>query len=274
MRDLFLGLLLSCAVAIAVRAAEPAKSLALPDLPAVTQKTVQKHVGKGQITAIEQRIDEGETIYEVEFDNHGQKRGLSVGADGTLLSIEVALAETPAPVRKTINEQLKGATLGVIDKVFDDDEVSYEVEIKRGPVERSFTVDSNGKLIHLQVDFAETPKGVQKTITAQGGKVGEIFRVIEKGQLYYDAEVTKDGQKREISVGENGHLDAVRVSLSDLPAPAQKTVKERLGNGHLQRVDKCFDDRENVTFEISAKKDGKRFDFIVGPQGRFKGMNK
>ena len=71
MKDLFVGLLLSCALAIAVQTAEPATAVALTNLPAVAQKTIQKQVGKGQITGIEQRIEDGETIYEVEFDNGG-----------------------------------------------------------------------------------------------------------------------------------------------------------------------------------------------------------
>jgi uncharacterized membrane protein YkoI len=261
-------------LAVALGAADPTKPLALTDLPPAAQKAIGQQIGKMPVTKIEQRTEEGEVVYSIDFNRDGHERNLSVAADGTLLTLEITLAETPAAVRKTIDQQLQGATLDGIDKAFDDEEMTYEVDIKRGGIKRSFTVASNGKLVRLQMDLAETPKPVQKTIAAQAGKPGDIFRIVDNGQTSYDVELLKDGRKEEINIAENGHLECVKVSFGDMPAPAQKTVTSRLGNGHIQRIDKCFENNGDIIFEISAKKDGKRFDFLVGARGRFLGMNK
>jgi uncharacterized membrane protein YkoI len=272
MRNAFASLLLC--LAMVAQSADPVKTIALTELPPAAQKTVSQQIGKGEVIKVERGTEEGEVFYSVDFRREGQTRNLSVAPDGALLSIEVMLAETPAPVRKTIGEQLKGAILEGIDKAFDVDEVTYEVEIKRGPVTRAFTVGSDGKLLRLQVDLADTPQAVQKTIAAQAGKPGDIFRMMDNGQISYDVELIKDGKKEEINVAANGHLECIKVSFSELTAAAQKTVTNRLGKGHIQRIDKCFDDKGDPIYEISAKKDGKRFDFLVGARGRFLGMNK
>jgi uncharacterized membrane protein YkoI len=273
MRNVFAWLLFAC-IALPLWGAEPAGSVALTDVPAAARKTVGQQIGKAEVKKIEQRTEENEIVYSIDFIREGQERNLVVAADGTLLSIEITLAETPAPVRKRIDQQLKGATIEAIDKAFDDDEVTYEVEIKRGDVKRSFTVASDGKLVRLQMDLAELPKTVQKTIAAQAGKPGEIFRVVENGQVSYDVEILRDGRKDEINVAQNGHLECIKVSFGEMPLPAQKTVTTRLGNGHIHRIDKCFDDKGDIIFEIYAKKDGKRFDFLVGARGRYLGLNK
>ena len=72
----------------------------------------------------------------------------------------------------------------------------------------------------------------------------------------------------------DGKLISEEVALAEVPQPARKTINNRVGKGQIHRIDKCFGDKNEVTFEVMAKKDGKRFDFTVGPRGRFLGMNK
>lgn len=259
--------------AFALPAADPAaKALSLTDLPAAVQKSVRQQIGKSEVTAIEKQDEDGEISYDVDFVRNGEERSLSVMDNGRLLSIAMGLLEVPAPVRNTINQQLKGASLDLIEKTFDDDEITYEVAITRGSAERSFTVGADGKLVRVQLDLAEAPKAVQKTISAQGGQPGDIFRVLEDNVVTYEATISKGGQDREISVAENGHLESIEVSLEEVPAPARKTISNRVAGGKIERIDKCFNDKDAVTFEVSGKKEGKRLDFKVGPRGRFLGV--
>src|SRR5947207_9856071 len=133
-------LLLSVAFAALLRSAEPVKAPSLADLPAAAQKTVHQQIGQAQIAAIEKQTEDGETSYDIDFVRNGEERTLTVADNGMLLCIQVGLPELPAAVRKTINDQLKGASLDLIEKTFDDDEITYEVEINRGQTERSLTV--------------------------------------------------------------------------------------------------------------------------------------
>ena len=271
-----MGSVLGCLLlVVAALSGAESKPLSLNDLPAAAQKTVRQQVGKSEVTSIEKVVENGETTFDVEFLHNGdEERSLTVADNGALLSIVVGLAEVPAPVRNTINQQLKGATIDLIEKTFEEDKVIYEVEITRGKTEGSLSVAPDGKLLSLQIDLTEAPKAVQKTIAAQGGQVGDIFRVAEDKETFYAINITKDGQEREINVAENGHLESIEVTLSEVPAPAQKTINNRIAGGRIERVDKCFDEKDAVTFEVSAKKGGKHFDFIVGPRGRFLGMKK
>jgi hypothetical protein len=54
----------------------------------------------------------------------------------------------------------------------------------------------------------------------------------------------------------------------------QSAIKEKVGGGKVLRVDKSFEARRGVLpYEIEARKDGKAFNFSVGPRGRFLGMD-
>ena len=197
--------------------------------------------------------------------------------DGTLASVEVLLEETPIPVQRSIKGQVGEGTIEVIEKSFDEDEISYDVDIKRKDrAERSFSVALDGKLQAIQVVLEETPAAVRKTVEASLGtaKLEGIYHVFEEGEASFYVEVGRDGKLRDFSVAENGKLQSVQVFLSETPAEVQSTIKEKLGNGKLLRVDKSFDARRGVLpYEIEARKEGKPFNFSVGPRGRFLGMD-
>jgi len=72
----------------------------------------------------------------------------------------------------------------------------------------------------------------------------------------------------------DGSLSSEQVSLDQVPAPAQRTIKNQIGDGKILRIDKSFVKEKGVLpYEVQGRKDGKPFDFSVGPRGRFLGMN-
>jgi len=94
------------------------------------------------------------------------------------------------------------------------------------------------------------------------------------GETSYYVEVRRDRKLRDFSVAENGKLQSVQVFLSETPAEVQSTIKEKVGGGKVLRVDKSFEPRRGVIpYEVEARKDGKAFNFSVGPRGRFLGMD-
>ena len=80
------------------------------------------------------------------------------------------LTNAPAAVQKSVQQVLKGATLDSIEKVFDDGEISYHVQMTRGALEHSFEVAPDGKVVRLEISLQEAPQPVQKTIAIQGRK--------------------------------------------------------------------------------------------------------
>jgi len=258
-------------------AAEVGKIVALTSVPVAVQKTIKTQAGDGKLGEIERVEEDGEVSFDVTVTKGETERGFSVGEDGTLISVEVGLAETSAEVRKTIEKQVGQGTLDNIDKTFDDGEVSYEVDFTtKSGAERSFTVGADGKLERVQVELTEVPVAVRKTISEQTAKakLGDMFKTFEDGEIFYEVEITRDGKDLDFSVAANGKLESREVISSELPAPARRTVKEKIGDGKILRIDEVFEKREGVfPFEIEGRKDGKPFNFSVGPKGRFLGMD-
>jgi hypothetical protein len=230
-----------------------------------------------KITDIE-RDDDREVSYTVSYAaKGGPEHDFTVAEDGTLVSVEVMLDETPIPVQRAIKAQVGEGTIEAIEKSFEEDEISYDVDMKRKDgVERSFSVTLEGKLQAMQVALEEPPAAVRKTIEASLGtaKLEDIYHIFEEGETSYYVEVRRDGKLRDFSVAENGRLQSVQVFLAETPAEVQATINEKIGTGKLLRVDKSFDARRGVLpYEVEARKDGKPFNFSVGPKGRFLGMD-
>jgi hypothetical protein len=201
----------------------------------------------------------------------------TVAADGKLLSEGVSLEETPPPVQITIKAHLRDGTLDNIEKTFEETQINYDVDITRKDgVSRSFTVGLDGKLLSLQISLEEAPAPVKKTIQTNlaGGKLQEIHRTFEDGAVSYYVEFSRDGKARDLSVAPNGKLESVHLFLSELPPEAQATTLDKIGNGRIGRIDKVFERKEGVLpFEIEGSKDGRPFNFSVGPKGEFLGMD-
>lgn len=258
-------------------AADGRQTVSLSSLPAPVQKTIRTQAGDGKIGDIERLEEEGEVYFDTTVNKAGTERSMSVGEDGTLLSVEVALSETPEAVRKAIQTQVGAGTLDNIDKVFEDGKERYDIDFTtKDKTERNFVVSTNGKLEQLQVSLVEVPAAVRKTIEAHAGqsKLGDIFKILDADGIFYDVEMTQDGKNREFSVADDGKLESREVFLSELSAPAAATVKEKIGDGKILRIDEVFTKRGGVfPFEIEGRKDGKPFNFSVGPKGRFLGMD-
>jgi uncharacterized membrane protein YkoI len=270
-------LFLLCAFTSLFGADSTPKTLSLHQLPPAVQKTVKEELGDSKLVQIERSEEDGETIYTVTRKVKDEERYFTVSADGTLCAVEVALDETPPSVQNTIKGQLRDGTLDNIEKTFEGNDINYEVDMTtKAGADRSFTVALDGKLTSVQVTLEETPAPVRKTINEHlgNGKLVDIFRLTEGNEISYDAEVDHDGKLRDVIVSPTGKLESIQVFLAEIPAEAQRTIKEKIGTGKIVRIDQSFTPRRGVLpYEIEARKDGKPFNFSVGPKGRFLGMD-
>jgi uncharacterized membrane protein YkoI len=255
------------------------ESVALSDTPPAVKKTIRDQVGDGKMGDITKHRDDLDTVYDVDLTaKDDSERDFTIAQDGTLLSTEVTLAETPTAVRQTINSELNDGSLDSIDKNLDDADVSYDIEgTSRNGRKMDFTVDDDGTLSSRQVALDGTPDAVQKTITAQlnGSKVKTIDENFDDDGTNFDVTVTaSDGSETGFKVTADGSLASKEISLDEVPARARATIQNRIGDGTILRVDKSIVKRDNVLpFEVEGRKDGKSFDFSVAPRGRFLGMD-
>jgi len=257
-------------------AEESRSTVAFSALPAAVQKAVQK-LGGTDAADFERVEVEGEVSYDGEITASGRKREISFGEDGTLLSIELAFNETPPAVQKTVRAVIGAGGLVSIYRTFDGGETGYDVTMTgKDGQERAFTVEENGTVSSTEVALAETPAAVQKTVTGQvgAGKLGTITKYSDEG-ITYDVEATAaDGRTQEFSVGYDGKMLSIKVTLEETGADVQKTIRGQIGTGKVVRIDKSFEMRKKVQpYEVEAIKDGKPFYFSVGPNGRFLGVD-
>jgi uncharacterized membrane protein YkoI len=265
-------------MAVGVFAGDDSQTVALSETPAAVQKTIQQQIGGGKMGEIDKTLDAGETVYDVELTTSNDvERDFSVAEDGALLSVEVPPAEMPAPAQGAIKILVGDGTLESIDKNLDDLETNYDVELtaKNGQ-EKSFTIADDGTILSEELALSETPDAVQKEIAAQlnGGKVESIDESFDDETNFDVGLTTKDGREKSFTVEMDGSLSSEQVSLDEVPGPAQRTIRSRIGDGKILRIDRSFVKEKGVLpYEVQGRKDGKPFDFSVGPRGRFLGMN-
>jgi uncharacterized membrane protein YkoI len=262
-----------------VFAADDSKPVALSEIPSAVQRTINAQIGDGKLGEIDRSNENGEPTFDVSFTTKaGDERGFSVADDGTVLSTEAALAETPAAVQKTVQAHASGWELEGIDKNVDDAEISFDVEVTKDGREKSFTVANDGDLLSEELAQAETPAAVQAAIRTRmaDGSLSSIDENFDPDGNDFDVEgVAKDGGRKSFSVAADGRLLSEEVTLEKAPPAARKTIKEKIGDGKILRIDKSLVEKKDgvLPYEVQGRKDGRPFDFSVGPRGKFLGMD-
>jgi len=255
------------------------QAVELTATPAAVQAVIHARLGRGQLDAIDATNDAGETTFDVSFTTQsGEDAGFTVAEDGTVLSVEVALAATPAAVQKTIRERATGWQLEDLSQDLTEMETSYDVEVSTNARETSFTVASDGALLSAEVTLAETPPAVQTTIKSQvaNGTCQSISEEFDPAGNSFDVDArTTAGGRDSFTVGMDGTLQSVEVSLEKVPPAARKTIRNKMGDGKILQIEKSLVEKKDgvLPYEVEGRKDGRPFNFSVGPHGRFLGMD-
>ncbi|MDB6139577.1 MAG: hypothetical protein JWO94_2649 [Verrucomicrobiaceae bacterium] len=183
----------------------------LADVPAAVKTTIARQLGAGHLSGINKQSDADEICYDVDFANAaGAARSFSVGADGTLLSLQLSLAEAPEEVQKAVKNRIAGGgSLIRIDQVFDAGAVSFDVDYqKKQGKEISCTLAPDGKLASVDVPIDEAAVPVQATIRNKIG-TGSMVRLSKvfgpkHNLLRYEVEAVVDGKAFDFSVAPKG----------------------------------------------------------------------
>ena len=122
----------------------------------------------------------------------------------------LALRDLPAPVQKTVSDNLKGGEIKNISKEVEKGVTEYEIETMLNGKHRDFDVTAAGKLVDVEqeVDIASIPAAAKTAIEKKfpGGKLVMVESVDKgDGMLTYEASyTTKAGKKGEVSVKPDG----------------------------------------------------------------------
>lgn len=123
----------------------------------------------------------------------------------------VKMKDLPEAVRKTVQEQSKGATLRGLAREVDDGKTFYEAELKVNGHNKDVLIDPSGAVVEIEEEVAMSslPPDVKATIqkNAGKGKIKSVESITKNNTLEaYEAHVTKAGKKSAIKVDPSGKL--------------------------------------------------------------------
>lgn len=251
--------------------------LSLEETPAVVRAAIAKQAGTDKLKDLAKSFDDG-VAYDVTVDHGGRDRDFSIGEKGELLRLEVSLAETPPIVRKGIQSFIGAGTIVSIDRTVEDDRTQYNIDWKtKEGAAHSFSLLETGGMKSMSVLLEETPPAANAAIVQEIGsaKLKELAKSFDDNAVTFDVTIIRDGQERDFTVAEGGKLERRQLFLTELAEAPQKTIQRVTNGGMVLRIDQVFDrKRGGFRFEVESVVDGKRYDFNVGQNGLFLGVDK
>jgi uncharacterized membrane protein YkoI len=260
--------LLLLLLAAAAGAGEKPQKIAFASLPSAVQKAVQAVLDKGKVGQVEKDTEDSIVTYSVEIIRSGGEREYTFAPDGTLVSVEVSLGETPAPVQAAIRSQAGHDKIAGIEKDLENGTVTYEVTVEKGGHESTFTVSAEGRLLSVEFTLAETPPSVQATIKSALGPaaIDHLEKSFAPPPVTFEVDFTRAGHKHSLSVGEDGSLVSLDLDLAETPAPVQAAIRAQVGRGTILRLEKSVEEGK-TSFEVESTLAGRAQTFRVGEKG-------
>src|SRR5712692_6316843 len=181
----------------------------------------------------------------------------------------VPLAQVPPAAQRTIRATVSNGALRHIARATEEGVEIYEVEMVLRGLTRHFSVAADGKLRRFEVFLAETPGPVQNVIRSElvKGKLGEIERTIEDGEVIFDVDIIRNGKPRLLSVAASGQWHTLEVGLSETPQVVRRTIRQQLGGGKLGDITKSVEEGD-VVYEAEMTRGNRQHTITVSPEGK------
>ena len=123
-----------------------------------------------------------------------------------------------------------------------------------------------------KITRADLPAAVERTVAAQsqGATIRGFAEEKEKGQTFYEVELTVAGHTKDVLIDASGAVVEVeeQVEVSALPAPVRTALLARAGAGKIETVESLTKRGTLVAYEAHLVTNGKRSEIQVGPDGK------
>lgn len=122
--------------------------------------------------------------------------------------VRVQMKDLPAPVRQTVQEQTRNATLRGLAREVEHGNTYYEAEMFVNGKNRDVLIDPSGKIVEVEEEITlssvpdQARAGLEKL--AGGGKIVRVESVTRGSVVSYEAVVQKNGKKSEVAVNSDG----------------------------------------------------------------------
>src|ERR1700704_5960599 len=123
-----------------------------------------------------------------------------------------------------------------------------------------------------KIKRADLPPAVEKTVAEQsvGATVRGFSQEKEKGQVYYEAEMTVNGHSKDVLIDSSGVVVEVEeeVAIDALPAAVKAALQSKAGSGKIVKVETLTKHDKLVAYEAQVTTNGKKSEIQVGPDGK------
>jgi hypothetical protein len=123
-----------------------------------------------------------------------------------------------------------------------------------------------------KIKRTDLPPAVEKTVAAQseGATVRGFSTEKEKGQTFYEVEMTVDGHSKDVLIAADGTVAEVeeQVVLGSLPADVKAGLQAKAGKGQILEAESITKKGKLVAYEAKVETNGKKSEVQVGPDGK------
>jgi hypothetical protein len=123
-----------------------------------------------------------------------------------------------------------------------------------------------------KIQRADLPPAVEKTVAAQseGATIKGFSQEKEKGQTYFEAEMTVSGHTKDVLIDANGAIVEVeeQVQFDSLPPVVKDALQAKAGAGKILKVESLTKHDKLVVYEAVVQIAGKKKELQVGPDGK------
>jgi hypothetical protein len=123
-----------------------------------------------------------------------------------------------------------------------------------------------------KIKRSDLPAAVEKTVAvqSQGATIKGFSEEKEKGQTFYEAEMTVNGHSKDILMDASGAVVEVeeQVEFDRLPADVKAGLTAKAGKGTIKKVESITKHDKLVAYEAQVTTEGKRSEVQVGPDGK------
>jgi hypothetical protein len=123
-----------------------------------------------------------------------------------------------------------------------------------------------------KIKRSELPAAVEKTVAKEsaGATIKGFSEEKEKGETFYEAEMTVNGHGKDVLIDATGNVVEVeeQVKLDSLSADVQAGLKAKAEGGTILKVETITKHDKLVAYEAVVQKGGKKKEVQVGPDGK------
>jgi hypothetical protein len=123
-----------------------------------------------------------------------------------------------------------------------------------------------------KIKRSDLPPAVEKTVVAEsaGATIKGFNEEKEKGQTFYEAEMTVNGHTKDVLIDASGTVVEVEeeVALDSLSAEVKAGLQAKAGKGKISKVESLTKKGKLVAYEAKVNTGGKKSEVQVGPDGK------